>query len=151
MKTRNFMLFQNILVPYDDSKCALHAVKVASNIAKKYNARLTVATCLPTDYSTGKWYTDKRYSEAIIEKRKDAILKALKKPQDIAKKENIQIKTKILEADSIVKEIVSFAKSSKIDLIVMGSRGKTAWNKLVLGSVASGVSQSVHCPVLLVR
>lgn len=145
------MLFKNILIPYDDSKCALHAVKVAVDIAKNYKSKITVATCIPKSYDTGNWYTDHRYVEAMNKKRIEEVKKSFKKPESIARKQKIPVKTQILESDSIVKELVSYAKSNKIDLIVMGTRGKTAWNKLILGSVAGGISQNVHCPVLLVR
>ena len=50
-----------------------------------------------------------------------------------------------------MKKLVSFAKSKKIDLIIMGTHGRTGLDKLIVGSVASGVSQRVGCPVLLVR
>jgi nucleotide-binding universal stress UspA family protein len=144
------MLFKNILVPYDDSRCSLHAVKVATNIAKKYSSVLTVATCIPVFY-TGKWYKDHKYMEAVSKKRKDAALETLKKVQDFGKKSNVAIDVHVFEAESVVKGIVSFAKSRKVDLIVMGTRGRTNISRFVLGSVANGVTQNVHCPVLLIR
>jgi nucleotide-binding universal stress UspA family protein len=145
-----FMLFRNILVPYDDSKCSLHAVKVAVNIAKKYNSKVTVATCIPVFY-TGKWYEDHKYMEAVSKKRKETALETLKRVQDLGGKSKIAINVHVFEAESIVKGIVSFAKTHKIDLIVMGTSGRTNISRLVLGSVANGVTQNVHCPVLLIR
>ena len=61
------------------------------------------------------------------------------------------MKSDILISNSTVKEIVTYAKSKKVDLIVMGSHGRTGLNKLILGSVANGVSQMVHCPILIVK
>jgi nucleotide-binding universal stress UspA family protein len=46
---------------------------------------------------------------------------------------------------------VTFAKSQKHDLVVIGSHGRTGFDKLLLGSVANGVSQKAKCPVLIVR
>jgi nucleotide-binding universal stress UspA family protein len=144
------MLFRHILVPYDDSKFSLHAVKVAVNIAKKYNSKITVATCIPVFY-TGKWYADHKYMEAVSKKRKEAALETLKKVQDIGKKTKMPIDIHVFESESVVKGIVSFAKLRKVDLIVMGTSGKTNISRFVLGSVANGVTQNVHCPVLLIR
>lgn len=144
------MLFRHILVPYDDSKFSLHAVKVAVNIAKKYNSKVTVATCIPVFY-TGKWYEDHKHMQAISKKRREAALETLKKVQNIGDKNKTPIDVHVFEAESVVKGIASLAKSRRIDLIVMGVSGRTSISRFVLGSVANGVSQSVHCPVLLIR
>ena len=52
---------------------------------------------------------------------------------------------------SVVAEIVSYAESNNIDLIVIGTRGKSGFKKLLLGSVASGVVTYAHCPVLVIK
>ena len=57
----------------------------------------------------------------------------------------------VLQTQSIVKSILSSAKTYKIDLIVMGSHGRKGFDKLLLGSVANGVSQKVKCPVLIIK
>jgi nucleotide-binding universal stress UspA family protein len=38
-----------------------------------------------------------------------------------------------------------------VDLIVVGTRGKSGFKKLLLGSVASGVVTYAHCPVMVVK
>jgi nucleotide-binding universal stress UspA family protein len=47
--------------------------------------------------------------------------------------------------------IVNYAESQSIDLIVIGTRGRTGLRKMLLGSVASDVVTYTHCPVLVVR
>jgi nucleotide-binding universal stress UspA family protein len=47
--------------------------------------------------------------------------------------------------------IIEYAKKKHIDLIVMGTRGRTGIRKLLLGSVAGAVLAHAGCPVLLVR
>ena len=73
------------------------------------------------------------------------------KLESISKKKKIAMTSKIFVTDSTVKRIISFTKSNKIDLIVMGSHGRTGINKLILGSIANGVIQSSKIPVLVVR
>jgi nucleotide-binding universal stress UspA family protein len=48
-------------------------------------------------------------------------------------------------------EILRYAVESGIDLIVMGTHGRTGLNRWLLGSVAQKVVQCAHCPVLIVR
>ena len=46
---------------------------------------------------------------------------------------------------------MEYAERNYIDLIVMGTRGKTGFKRLLLGSTASGVVTYAHCPVLIVK
>ncbi len=144
------MLFQNILVPYDDSKYSFHAFKIAAEIAKKFNSKLTVVTIISKSYYTG-WYADYRAETSMLNKQKKSATKALSNVQSMAKKRGIDITIDVLESNLIVKKIVSIAKSKKVDLIIMGAHGRTGWDKLILGSVTDGVSHRVRCPVLIVR
>ena len=144
------MLFQNILVPYDGSKYSFHAFKIAAEIAKKFNSKLTVVTIIPKSYYTG-WYPDYRAETSMFNKQKKSATKALSNVQSMAKKRGIDITIDVLESNVIVKKIVSIAKSKKVDLIIMGAHGRTGWDKLILGSVTDGVSHRIRCPVLIVR
>lgn len=144
------MLFKNILVPYDLSKPSNHAFKVAMKLAKKHESQITVITCVEGDPWHHKYY-DSRADEELLKNQKKAAKKFLDQLVDKAKKENIPIKSTIVKTESIVKELVEYSKSHKIDLIVMGSHGRTGLNKLILGSVANGVVQRSRCPVLIVK
>jgi universal stress protein A len=50
-----------------------------------------------------------------------------------------------------VREIIAFAEREHMDLIVMGSHGRTGLSRLLMGSVAEGVARRAPCPVLIVR
>lgn len=70
----------------------------------------------------------------------------------MTKKIDLEIVTEVIIADeSIFSEIIEFAERENIDLIIMGTRGRTGFKKLLLGSVASGVVNFAHCPVLVIR
>jgi nucleotide-binding universal stress UspA family protein len=59
---------------------------------------------------------------------------------------------KLIKAGHPVEEIIKVAKSSKADLIVLGSHGKSALKAALLGSVAIGVMHAeAKIPVLVVR
>jgi nucleotide-binding universal stress UspA family protein len=47
--------------------------------------------------------------------------------------------------------IVDYAERQNIDLIVLGTRGRTGFRKMLLGSVASDVVTYAHCPVMVVK
>jgi nucleotide-binding universal stress UspA family protein len=50
-----------------------------------------------------------------------------------------------------VEELLEFAKRENVDLIVMGSHGRSGLPRLLMGSVAEGVTRRAKCPVLIVK
>lgn len=143
-------MFQNILVPFDLSAQSTRAFKVALDLAKNYNSKITLLTCLEGDAWHHKYY-DARADSELIKKQKKVTKEHLEKLESLADKNNVSIKSQILTSKSVVNDIVTFAKSRKYDLIVIGSHGRTGFDKLLLGSVANGVSQKSTCPILIIK
>jgi len=52
---------------------------------------------------------------------------------------------------SVVEVIVNLAESRSVDLIVIGTRGRSGFRRLLMGSVSSGVVNHSRCSVLVVR
>jgi len=71
----------------------------------------------------------------------------------MAKNEGIpELKTETFtDVKSVIGSIIDYATSRDVDLIVIGTRGRTGLRRFLMGSVANGVVQHAHCPVLLVR
>ena len=144
------MAITNILVPFDGSAYSVRAFNAALDIAKKQDAKLNVLTCLEKD-NLGAWYKDKRVNKKIVKDAKKFAMSFLSNLEDTAEKSDVSFSVHVLETKSISKQIVDFANSKKINLIVIGSHGQTGFNRFVLGSVSNSVSQSAKCPVLIIR
>ena len=144
------MLFQNILVPFDLSSPSTHAFKVALDIAQKYDSKITLLTCVEGD-AWRHYYYDARAHNQLLKKQSKVATKSMEKLEVMANKVGVNIKLQILKSTSAVKDITTFAKSRKMDLIAMSSHGRTGLDKLILGSVANGVIQRTRCPVLLIK
>lgn len=144
------MNFKNILIPYDGSNFSNRAFKVALDLAKKYNSEITVMICIDVHYS-GTWYLDNRISDQNFKRLYNSAKVEIGKLQLEAKKFSVTLDSVILESEQIVKTIVDYAKSHNFSLIVMGSHGRRGIDKLLLGSVASGVLQKSVCPVLVIK
>lgn len=144
------MAFSKILVPFDGSSYSMKAFKTALSVAKTHKSKIFVLSCLEKD-NLGAWYIDKRINKKIIADAKKYTKSFLIKLEDIAKESQIPVSINIKETKSIAKEIIDFAESKKINLIVMGSHGQTGFNLLVLGSVSNKVSQLSKCPVLIIK
>jgi nucleotide-binding universal stress UspA family protein len=142
------MLFKNILVPYDGSGHSKHAFKVALDMAKKYNSKISMVVVL--DMSPGHWAHTNLWDKAMGG-TKTLVAKEFESFESAAKKAKVSFRSEIIESKSVTKTIVSYSKSKKIDLLVMGAQGITGWDKFILGSITDGVVHRVKCPVLIVR
>ena len=91
------------------------------------------------------------YYNIKIEKQKEIVRKSFENLENFAKRQEISFDFKIFQTRSVVEKIVGFAKTKKINLIVMGAHGRTGFDKLLLGSVTNGVAQRVRCPVLITK
>jgi len=144
------MAITNILVPFDGSVYSVKAFNAALDIAKKHDAKINVLTCLEKE-NLGAWYVDKRVNKQIIRDAKKFAMVFLSKLKKTANSYGVSLSVHVLETKSISKQIVDFANSKKINLIVIGSHGQTGFNKFLLGSVSNAVSQSAKCPVLIIK
>ena len=95
--------------------------------------------------------TPKAVDDALETQKKD-VQKWFDEIRSKLKNTNISVTDKIIiSVSSIVGEIIEFADKEKVDLIILGTRGRTGFKKLLLGSVAEGVVTHSSCPVMLVR
>ena len=152
MPTKHF----SILVAIDGSESSMKAVDYAIELAKKQdNSRLTVLNILDMD-------TVKQISSSIItaptygleeyELHKKAVLEWLDAIKRKCENEAIQTEIKVIGGPSPVPDsIIIYAENENVDLIVVGTRGRSGFKKLLLGSVASKVVTYAHCPVLVVK
>ena len=71
----------------------------------------------------------------------------------MARNENVtELKTELFtDVKSLIESIIDYATSKEVDLIVIGTRGRTGLKRFLTGSVASGVVQHAHCSVMIVR
>jgi nucleotide-binding universal stress UspA family protein len=137
------------MVPYDKSEPANRAFEYALDLAKKYNSTISIISCVSLQVPTDPYFGT-AYVETTKLLREDAV-NAISKLEPRLKESNISFKTEVLDVISITESLLSYAESHNIDLIVIGSRGLGGFKKLLLGSVASGVSQHSKCPVLIVK
>lgn len=152
------MKFTKILVPIDGSKNSMKVVEYGIDIAQIYGCDLIVLHVLfsqsgfafHTETVTGT-ITTSSLDDLNNEARQDAerLFNEVKK---ISERTKIKVKTEVVvTVISVVEAILSYAEKEDIDLIAVGSKGSSGWKKLILGSIASGISTYAHCPVLIVK
>jgi nucleotide-binding universal stress UspA family protein len=150
--------FSKILVPIDGSEHSFHAVQLANTVAKQFHSEIifiyVVVSPSHYEYANLTGLVTPKQIDMIVNNAKEEAKDWFKRVEDIVKKENSTIKfsTKvILTGVAIYGEIIQHAEKENIDLIVLGTRGRSGIKKLLLGSTASGVLTYANCPVLVTK
>ena len=143
-------MLKKILVPFDGSGFSHKAFEKGLEIAEKFESKLIVLTVLQSKLSDSTGISLERLQE-IQDEEDDAATIMLKKLEDKTKDQNIDFSMELIRNPSTSDGIVNFADSNNVDLIVMGSHGRTGFRKLVLGSVANGVVGHAKCSVLITK
>jgi nucleotide-binding universal stress UspA family protein len=70
----------------------------------------------------------------------------------LAKKQGIKINTHIImDVSSVAEGILDYASSTNMDLMVIGTKGKTGGHRFLVGGNSNKIIDHAHCPVLAVR
>ena len=143
-------MLKKILVPFDGSGYSERAYEKAIEIAEKFESELIVITVLQSKIPDSAGVSIERLQE-LQDEQVDQATTMLRKLETEAKNKNIPFSIKVIHNPSSSDGIVTFAENNNIDLIVMGSHGRTGFRKIVLGSVANGVLGHTKCPVLITK
>jgi nucleotide-binding universal stress UspA family protein len=142
--------FKNILVPVDFSACSNEAMDTAVDLASRYDASLCLvhvhdlgAHALPTGYL----FPTPEQLEHVMASHGEQLERTRRELEATGAK---NVTTHLLRGVPAT-EITSLAKQLAVDLIVMGTHGRTGLEHAIVGSVAERVVRRATCPVLVVR
>ncbi len=144
--------YNKILIATDGSEHVKKAVTHAIELAKLYKAELHAVYVMDikTDYGPKSYLSTDISNEGLerfLGQEGDAAIKYI---EDLAEKEDLEIEKRFLKGHP-AEEILKFSEEQSIDLIVMGTLGKSGIEKFLLGSVAEKVIRNSRIPVLIVR
>src|SRR5215469_5325140 len=150
-----------ILLPIDGSESSIKAAEYAIGVARKKGednnaesiALYVIHSEIKHAYSTYYGGSVNQSSiERIIEHAKKEAQTWFDKVQEKYNENNVKLRKEIIvNPGSLVGAIVDYAEHEGVDLIVMGTRGRSGFKRVLLGSTASGVVTYAHCPVLVVK
>lgn len=142
---------KRILVATDGSRYSEKAAMEAVSIAKRSGAHLTIVAVVPSEsISPLDIVHTEMHRDLIAEKEQKVAQCNIDGVKGLAEKEGVAVSNLILEGRPH-EAIVDIAKEKEIDLIVIGSHGKTGLEKLLMGSVTERVIVLSPCAVLVVR
>jgi nucleotide-binding universal stress UspA family protein len=134
---------EKLLVALDGSEYAYKALDQAISLAKICNSSIYLISVLSL-------YPGQITLAPLLEEKLSAeVHETLKRGKEKVEKENLSCETIIRMGGRPYEFIVEEAKKRGIDLIVMGSHGRTGMSKLLMGSVAERVIGHAPCPVMV--
>lgn len=146
------LLIRHILVPFDDSDYSYTAFEYALDLAKRYGSKISVISIMYSNVFGSSFLDLTSHQTSIEQTRVKRLSIIFKKMKLIASKFQIPFSSEIIISSSVSESILSFASSQKVDMIIMGTRGRVGGPRhMRLGSVSMDVSQYSSCPVLFVK
>jgi nucleotide-binding universal stress UspA family protein len=148
--------FLKIVVGIDGSDESIKAAGYAISVAKMYDAELIAINVLTSDigymYSSPGVESPPLTIGEIILLAEDEAKKWFDQIKDIANAKKVRLKTEFIVAKkSVLSTMIEYIEEQDINLIVVGTRGRSGVKRMLLGSIASGLVTYSPCPVLVIK
>ena len=146
------MKLKKILFPTDFSDMSRHSLKYVLAFAEKFDAEVHVLHVVDEAYQY--WMALGPNSLPVGPPPEEIVAGAKKELDKLAGEEFKTLKGGVVTEVSLGRpfvEIVRYAREKSIDLIILGTHGRSGLAQALLGSVAEKVVRKAPCPVLTVR
>jgi nucleotide-binding universal stress UspA family protein len=144
------MEIKKILFTADFSEATHHAFSYALDLSKKYGAKLFILHVVHNTFIYPGMHIPHDSLDVVNREMEEAARKTLHKLTLSAGDGSRNIESGVLRGVPY-EEILKFASSNAIDLIVVGTHGRKGLDRAILGSTAERVVRNATCPVLTVR
>lgn len=139
--------YENVLVPTDGSDTAEDAVALGADLAAEGDATLHLLSVL----DVGNLGVDVR-SEMKLDALKERVRETLDEGEGVADDADVASVTTAMEYGmSVHATILEYVEEHDVDLVVVGTHGRTGFDRYMLGSVAEALVRTSPVPVLVVR
>jgi len=138
---------KKILIPVENQQRIEEPLKLAVEIAKKFNSKITIFHAvdfhkIPNEVKYGA-YIEKIYETANKNNFMDKVVK-------LYENEGIETDSKVIEGDP-ASEIIDEADKGNYDLVIMETHSMKEHKRFMLGSVTNKVVHHINVPILVVR
>lgn len=141
------MMFKKILIANDGSDGAKHALQVAIDLSKKYNADLH---SISVEEGVPHYAATIGEVEEFKQEANNYFRKVNEEAVEMAKKEGVKLHTKVLPGHE-VETVINYAKDGKFDLLVIGFMGHSKIFGRVWGSTSQNITKLSPCTVIVVK
>lgn len=138
-------MYKKVMVAIGDDEISRNALQEATHIAGAYSAKLCIVHAMAESDTDGEGDGDRKGGAGLLERAKSTAGDAL------------TVETRLLEADGeyglngVSEAIANAVTEWGADLLVVGTKGRRGLERLVIGSVAGQLVNTVDTSILLVR
>lgn len=138
------MNIRKILLPVDFSHADDQALVLASSLAQAWGAKLMIVHVEepPLAYGGGEMYY------GLPEPRTADLVRMLE--AIVPKSPGVAFEHRLITGEPS-EAVVRLAESENVDMIIMGTHGRTGFSRLLMGSVAEAIVRTAKCPVLTLK
>lgn len=140
---------EKVLVPVDGSEQSSLAASWAAKLTKRTGGELTLLHVYVITSAEAIGLANQT-AENIAEIKERGAAEVFDKALTAMGERGKEVNTIVVVGDP-ADEIIGLAKAQEYDLIVMGSRGMSPVEELLLGSVSEKVIRETHCAITIVR
>jgi nucleotide-binding universal stress UspA family protein len=142
--------WKRICCPIDFSDASRAAMEVAADLARRFGADLVLLHAYPVP---GYTFPDGSVvaSPKMLQDLADGAERHLEEWRREAERLGGARVSAAKSAGEPAKEIVAFAREEGVDLLVLGTHGRSGIEHALMGSITERVLRKAHCPVLTVR
>jgi nucleotide-binding universal stress UspA family protein len=145
MARQTKQVFETILVAYDGSPQAQRAIELAFSVAEAMGSRLLIfAVIRPPEPAA------RAELNAVLDDAREHYEQSFVQLRERAKRRGVELETEI-EIGHPAEHIVHRAEQTHTELIIMGRRGISSFQRWMLGSISERVLRYAHCPVMVVH
>jgi nucleotide-binding universal stress UspA family protein len=145
MTGRRHSQFKRVLIGFDGSSQSEKATEIGLSLAQSLDSRvLLFAVARPPEPATMVELS------AMLDDAREHFQEKFRKVAQRAKDLEVELETDIVVGHP-VEQIVHRAEADRVDLIVLGRRGMSRFEKMIVGSTSEKVLRYAHCPVMVVR
>ncbi len=145
MTGRRHSRFKRVLIGFDGSSQSEKATEIGLSLAQSLDSKVPLfAVARPPEPATMVELS------AMLHDAREHFQEKFKKVAQRAKDLEAELETDIAVGHP-VEQIVHRAEADRVDLIVLGRRGMSRFEKIIVGSTSEKVLRYAHCPVKVVR
>jgi nucleotide-binding universal stress UspA family protein len=143
--------WKRICCPIDFSDASRAAMEVAADVARRGGADLVLLHAYPIPgytFPDGSVVASPKMMQELADQAQRHLEEWRSEAERLVGAPRVTTEKAVGEPAA---EIVSFARANGVDLLVLGTHGRTGLEHALMGSIAERVVRRAHCPVLTVR
>jgi nucleotide-binding universal stress UspA family protein len=144
-------MYEDILIPTDGSEGARPAIEEAVDLAESFGARVHALFVADTSYPYAGAEATTVDWNLIVEDLEEEGKHATGQIRKEGDARGVEVREEVRRSSVVHQAILEYADEEDVDLVVMGTHGRTGLSRFLLGSVTEKVVRTSPIPVLTVR